>query len=234
MHTRFLSQRGFAAFAAGGSNRGMRQRRKTGSYEVGRARREAILDAATAKFAATGYHRTPMSRIAEDVGLTQGGLMHHFPSKQHLLMAVAERRLVDTARWWDAMPEDRDGLEAFREMVRSTERLVAEPGLIELFVVVSAQAADPDGPAKHLFGQWYERAVSGVESRLEAAADAGHLTPGLDYRAIAEECIAVSDGLQLQWVISGGSLDLVGRVWDFAQRLAQALSTGDATLGDRG
>ncbi|MFH5879438.1 TetR/AcrR family transcriptional regulator [Arthrobacter sp. NA-172] len=186
------------------------------------------MEAASAKFAESGYHRTPMSRIAEDVGLTQGGLMHHFPSKQHLLIAVAERRLLNTARWWEELGEDLDGLEAFREIVRSTERLLAEPGLIELFVVVSAQAADADSPAKHLYAEWYERAIAGVESRLVQAAAAGHLKSGRDYRAIAEECIAVSDGLQLQWVISDGKLDLVGRVRAFAERLAEDLSVDTA------
>jgi AcrR family transcriptional regulator len=208
----------------------MRTRRKTGSYEVGRARKELILDAATAKFAESGYHRSSMARIAEDVGLTQGGLMHHFPSKQHLLLAVAERRLSHTATWWSALSEDPDGLEALREMIRTAERLLAEPGLIELFVLVSAQAADPASRSKALYAEWYERAITGVHRMLVQGVEAGQLRPDLDYRAIAEEVIAVSDGLQLQWVISGGKLDLVGRVRTFATRLAKDITIAGATL----
>ena len=84
----------------------MRTRRKTGSYEVGRAKRAEILDAATRLFAASGYHRVPLSQVAADVGLSESGLLHHFRSKKHLLLAVAERRLEQTALFWSSVQAD--------------------------------------------------------------------------------------------------------------------------------
>ncbi|WP_306926253.1 TetR/AcrR family transcriptional regulator [Arthrobacter globiformis] len=81
----------------------MRTRRKTGSYEVGRAKRAEILDAAARLFSASGYHRVPLSQVAADVGLSESGLLHHFRSKKHLLLAVAERRLEQTALWWSSV-----------------------------------------------------------------------------------------------------------------------------------
>ena len=72
----------------------MRTRKKTGSYAVGRARREAILDAAVERFKERGYHRTSMQDIADDVGLTPHGLLHHFCNQE----GPALRRCRETIR----------------------------------------------------------------------------------------------------------------------------------------
>jgi AcrR family transcriptional regulator len=213
----------------------VRTRRKTGSYEVGRAKRAEILDAATRLFAASGYHRVPLSQVAADVGLSESGLLHHFRSKKHLLLAVAERRLEQTALWWSAVQAEGsdDPDELFRSMLESTRRLVAEPGLIELFVLVSAEAADPSTPAHQLYGKWYEQAVNETAQLLIHGVERGYFRPDTDARAIASEIIAVSDGLQLQWVLSGGKLDLVERIRDYARRLARSiLVDGELASGD--
>ncbi|GAA3681042.1 TetR/AcrR family transcriptional regulator [Arthrobacter ginkgonis] len=202
----------------------MRTRTKTGSYSVGRARREAILDVASEKFRETGYHRTAMTQIAKDVGLSEGGLLHHFPSKKHLLLAVADRRFESTSKGWEALETGEDVSDPFAQMVAATERMVAEPGLIELFVLLMAEAGEPSSPAHQLFSERYAKAVAGLAALLRRRAESGTLKRGIDYEAIAQECIAVSDGLQLQWVISGGALDIVARIRDFATRLRAELT----------
>ncbi|MFJ5958838.1 TetR/AcrR family transcriptional regulator [Paenarthrobacter sp. NPDC092416] len=203
----------------------MRTRRTTGSYEVGRAKRAEILDAATRLFAASGYHKVPLSQIAADVGLSESGLMHHFRSKKHLLLGVAERRLEQTALWWSSQGQDsaEDPLEVFRNMVESTRELVREPGLIELFVLISAEAADASTPAHQLYAAWYERAVGETAQLLAAGVERGYLRRDTNVDGCAREIIAVSDGLQLQWAISAGELDLVEGIRDYARRLARSL-----------
>lgn len=194
-----------------------------GSYSVGVARRQKIVEAAARRFAQEGYHRTALTRIAEDVGITEGGLLHHFRSKKHLLLAVMEHRFSTEAEWWSRLPGDVGGREILRAMVAATERHLAEPGLIELFVLTSAEAADPASAAHALFAERYERAVDALARQLGAAMGNGTLREDTDCRAVARECIAVSDGLQLQWVISGGTLDLAGAVHTHADRIARTV-----------
>ncbi len=203
----------------------MRTRRKTGTYEVGRAKRAEILEAATLLFATSGYHKVPLSQIASDVGLSESGLLHHFRSKKHLLLGVAERRLEQTALWWSSQRRDDgdDPLEVFTNMVESTRELVREPGLIELFVLISAEAADASTPAHQLYATWYERAVGETSQLLAFGVERGFLRTDTNVGLCAREIIAVSDGLQLQWVLSGGELDLVAAIRDYARRLARAL-----------
>lgn len=194
--------------------------RRSGSYAVGRERRARILETAAERFAARGYHRTPMAEIAADVGLTDGGLLYHFPSKKHLLLAVAEHRFSSTEQWWTQLGPSA-GLDAVLDaMVRSTEQFLSQPGLIELNVLMSAEAADASTPAHALFAERYQQAVASLAAIFERCTERGELVPGADCTALARECIAVSDGLQLQWVLSDGTLDLVGAIRAHAQRLA--------------
>lgn len=198
-------------------------RGRRGSYSVGIARRQKIVAAATERFAREGYHRTALTRVAEDVGITEGGLLHHFPSKKHLLLAVMEHRFTTEAQWWTHLPDDAGGRDILRAMVAATERRLADPGLIELFVLTSAEAADPGSAAHALFTERYQRAVDELAQRLRAAAAGGSLREDTDCHTVARECIAVSDGLQLQWVISNGVLDLAGAVRAHADRIARTV-----------
>lgn len=195
-----------------------------GSYSVGIARRRKIVEAAAERFAQEGYHRTALSRIAEDVGITEGGLLHHFRSKKHLLLAVMEHRFTTEAQWWARLSQHADGPDVLRAMVTATERHLAEPGLIELFVLTSAEAADPTSAAHTLFAEHYERAVDALAGHLRQGVEGGTLRADTDCTAVARECIAVSDGLQLQWVISRGTLDLAGAVRLHADRIARTIT----------
>lgn len=192
-----------------------------GSYATGRARREAIVSSAAVHFLERGYHKTPMSRIAADVGLTEAGLLYHFPSKTHLLLAVMDTRLdIELARE-GLLPADQDPLRAFRVMLRVLEQLAAKPALMELFMLLFGQAADPTSPAHGSFSLLYERTIESVSSQLRLAAAAGTVRPDLDFKRIAQQSIAVSDGLQFQWILMGGEFDLVARFREYLQDLAQ-------------
>ncbi|MFJ4616976.1 TetR/AcrR family transcriptional regulator [Streptomyces sp. NPDC088812] len=201
-----------------------RTRAPRGSYSVGIARRQRIVEAAAERFAQEGYHRTALSRIAEDVGITEGGLLHHFRSKKHLLLAVMEHRFTTAAEWWARLPGETTGPDVLRAMVGATERHVAEPGLIELFVLTSAEAADPTSAAHTLFAERYQRAVEELAHHLRLGVERGTLRADTDCTAVARECIAVSDGLQLQWVIAKGALDLAGAVRLHADRIARTIT----------
>ncbi|OLR92738.1 TetR/AcrR family transcriptional regulator [Actinokineospora bangkokensis] len=51
---------------------------------------EEILDRAAALFARHGYEHTSLRSLAESVGLSKAGLLHHFPSKEALYSAARE------------------------------------------------------------------------------------------------------------------------------------------------
>jgi AcrR family transcriptional regulator len=54
-------------------------------------RRDALIDAAIHEFAQTGYHGTPVDRIARRVGVAQPYVFSLFGSKRELFLAAVER-----------------------------------------------------------------------------------------------------------------------------------------------
>ena len=64
-------------------------------YPKGRIRREDILAAAVAVYSEAGYHGSSLREVAKRAGITHAGLLYYFPTKEALLAAVLERRVVE-------------------------------------------------------------------------------------------------------------------------------------------
>ncbi|MGY2061863.1 TetR/AcrR family transcriptional regulator, partial [Nocardia gipuzkoensis] len=58
----------------------------------GEARKERILEVALKTFAENGFRGASIAEIADRCGLSQPGLLHHFPTKAALLSAVLDYR----------------------------------------------------------------------------------------------------------------------------------------------
>jgi AcrR family transcriptional regulator len=174
------------------------------------------------RFGQDGYHNTSLARVARDAGLTDAGLLHHFGGKQQLLQAVVEywHHQMDE-RWLRVTGSVRD---AFRCHVEDMEEALRMPGIVELSVVLAAEATAEGHPAHDFFSEWQEKGVRELTDRLRAASEAGELKPDLDHEAIARECAAVDAGLRLQWLASGRSFDVAGVARSHLDRLLRTIS----------
>lgn len=196
-----------------------------GSYAVGDERRQRILDTAVGHFARGGFHASSLARIAKDAGITQGGLLHHFPSKEDLLLHVLERAdAADRERF--LAHEFESAAEMFSMLVRLAEHDSARVEQTRMFNVLAAEAGDPGHPAHMYFARRYAGLVEVVAGVLRRAARAGELRPDTDAVAVAvaQEVAAVLDGLRIQWVLDPRGFDLVGRFRAYAERVLRALS----------
>lgn len=174
-------------------------------YAKGRARREEILETARALFGEVGYRSASLREIAARCGISHPGLLHHFPTKEALLEAVLVRR--------DAVSEERFGVvrargaRALQALVRIVAANAAEPGEVELFCVLSAEATAPDHPAHRYFADRYEVTRANAERSLREAAEDGDLRAGVDPAVHARVLVAVMDGLQVQWLLDRAGPD---------------------------
>jgi AcrR family transcriptional regulator len=84
--------------------------------------RERLLDAAERAVLETGAGHLTLDAVAKFAGVSKGGLLHHFPSKDSLLEAMLERYLNDVETQVAARCARRGGtltaVEQFRERVR--------------------------------------------------------------------------------------------------------------------
>src|SRR3712207_1551339 len=94
---------------------------------------EGILDRAAALFARRGFAKTSVQDVADAVGLSKAGLLHHFPSKDALHAAVLAQAGTLTRRVLDQVGDlppgparDRRALEVLVDVA------LAHPGLVAL------------------------------------------------------------------------------------------------------
>ena len=119
--------------------------RRRGGYAKGRERREAILAAANDVFAAQGFHGASLATIATRVGLSEPGLLHHFPSKEHLLLELLTlRQDHDAERVARALAAHEGFLGALLGLSRENQRTA---GLVRLFTILAGESVDADHPA---------------------------------------------------------------------------------------
>jgi AcrR family transcriptional regulator len=192
--------------------------RRRGGYAKGRERREAILAAADQLFAAQGFRGASLASIAKQVGLTEAGVLHHFPSKEHLLLELLQlRHEHDAERVVRTIAEHPAYLDAMLALCRENQQ---HPGLVRLFTILAAEGVDTDHPAHSWTVERYRFLRERVTARLIAEQRAGRVDPALDPRLTAPQILAVFDGLQLQWLLEPEQVDMSAVFADFLARLA--------------
>jgi AcrR family transcriptional regulator len=167
---------------------------KRGPYNKGLARREEIIEIASQMFRRTGYDGTSMREIASECGISQTGLLHHFPTKQALLLALASKRddLVQEAfheeppiHWAD-------------EAQRIAELNMQNLDYMHLWQRLGVEAIDPANPAHSYFASRYQGVQESFVTWMAATA------PGateVEKRIRAQLLIALWDGLNFQQLL---------------------------------
>jgi AcrR family transcriptional regulator len=182
----------------------------------GDRRRQQILDAAVALFAAKGYRGTGVAALAERVGMTATGMLYYFGSKERLLQEVVAER--DRR---DVLDLESLTLSNFRELGRHNAETAV---LTRLYVVLGAESLENDDPLHDFFIDRYETARALVRSVIARERDEGNFRPDLDVEQIAREVIAVLMGLEIQWLADPERVDLAEAMEAYFDRLVAELS----------
>ena len=170
-------------------------------YAKGRARRDAIIATAAEQFAEKGFLSATILEIAAACGISRAGLLHYFPDKESLLETVLEARDDEDRTRFEPYIRSAGALGVLRGMVDLADHNRLVPGLIELFVRLSAEASSPGHPAHEYFAARYDRIRSGTERALRGAVRAGHVRSDLDPAMASVRLTALMDGLQAQWLL---------------------------------
>ena len=193
-------------------------------------KRARILNEAVVLFGEHGYAGTSLADIANAADISKAGLLHHFSSKDELFCKVLERRdredalsilvespagegdtveaPVDTIGNLDTLDvagaSDLDGnpwalLERYIELL---ERNVAHRDLTAIYTATAVSVLDAAHPAHRWMADHLNGAVERFESSFEAGKAAGLVDPQMPSRLVARSLVALTDGLQLQWLCS--------------------------------
>ena len=183
-----------------------------GPYAKSEQTQSAILDAALEVFALGGYRAGSLRGVADRVGISEAGLLHHFRSKSALLAAVLERRDQQSEKLFDF--SDGDGRRRLRSLLSLARYNATIPGVVELFCTLSAEATAPDHPAHAYFSDRYRRVVDLSTNSFRELADDGELREGIDPHRAGQQLIALWDGLQIQWLFERDAIDMEEQLRD--------------------
>ncbi|MFV0633443.1 TetR/AcrR family transcriptional regulator [Demequina sp.] len=170
-------------------------------------RRREILRAALEIFGAKGYNNGPLAEIAEQVGMTHAGILHHFGSKDRLLVEVLRYRDESDVEGIEGQHIP-DGTALFRHLIRTAFVNQARPGIVQAYAVLSAESVTDGNPGRTYFEDRY-RVLRGEVAAAFRVMCAEHGIDEPDTIALgATSILAVMDGLQVQWLLDPDNVEL--------------------------
>src|SRR3712207_623500 len=171
------------------------------------ARREQILDAATATFAAQGFQATGMAEVIAASGLSAGAVYRYFTGKDQLIEAIVDRVLDEVAGRIEQLFAEEAPLDPARAvgLVVTTAASVAERGPVDvsrLAVQAWGEALRSPSVAKVAQRAYRRlRAVFAAELRREMAE--GRLNATLDVPTAAAAMLSLVLGFVVQRLLLG-------------------------------
>ena len=193
-------------------------------------KRARILNEAVVLFGEHGYAGTSLADIANAADISKAGLLHHYSSKDELFAKVLERRdredalsilvespasgediidapvdavgNVDTLEVAAAPDVDVDPWSLLHRYIELLERNVARRDLTAIYTATAVSVLDAAHPAHRWMANHLNGAVERFEASFEAGKAAGLVDPQMPSRLVARSLVALTDGLQLQWLCS--------------------------------
>ncbi len=177
---------------------------KRGPRRATAARREEILRAAATTFGQKGYKTGSLADIAEQVGMTHAGVLHHFGSKEQLLTAVLDYRDAEQVQDLEGQHIP-GGLELFRHLLLTARVNAERPGMVQTYAVMTGEAVTVDHPAR----SWATGRFARLRDQVTEALLAWHpeVDRDLAYQGAAA-ILGVMDGIQIQWLLDPDAVDL--------------------------
>jgi AcrR family transcriptional regulator len=175
-------------------------------------RRRDLLEALIDAFARDGIGDRSLRDVAEAVGTSHRMLLHHFGSREGLLLAVVEEVERRQAGLLDDLPRDAAG--AFEAMWADLRRPELWP-LERLFFECYARGAQGEAP----FTELHPTAVNGW------LADVDEQSHGRADPALVRLALAVTRGLLLDLVATGDRAGVDAAAARFTRLLAASTAT---------
>ena len=192
------------------------------------ATRAKIMDAGVRCLAEFGYAATSTPLVARLAKVSRGSLLHQFPTKVDLILAVAEHAARGQGAYIrDQVMAKKAGRERFVEGVEAVWQALRRPEAIALTEVMIAARSDPELAERYpTFAAALEAAMHRGRARIAEGIGAPERTAEID--VIAHLTIAALRGLAMETVFLGRPTTdadkVVKLLKDLRRRLADEIS----------
>ncbi|MCD5971597.1 TetR/AcrR family transcriptional regulator [Pseudomonas quasicaspiana] len=189
----------------------------------GDMRKLEIIQAAMVIFARDGFAGATLTNVAKVAGISQVGLLHHFPNKLALLHAVLQHRDQYIATRLQEADEvaSLDGFLAFLQFIMkfSTE----DAAVSQALMIINTESLSVTHPANRWFSERFEIVHGHINAQLNLLIEAGEIRADTDVKQVSLEIASMMDGMQIQWLRSPDYVPIERAFARFLERLASDL-----------
>ena len=157
--------------------------------------------------------------------MTHAGVLHHFGSKEGLLVAMLQYRDGQEAAGVPGRAQT-EGPAFLGHMLGTVTANTAAPGVVQTYTVLSAESVTEGHPAQSYFRGRFDDLRDKIAGVL--AEVTGREASEPEVRDDASALIALMDGLQVQWLLDPESVDMPRIVEKVMDELVDRLTTGNA------
>lgn len=176
-------------------------------------RRQLILEAAIPIIGHRGYYGFSIRALADACGLTVPGILHHFGSKDAILLAMLDyRERRDFEAVWQGLPfrdPQRLALYSLADVKRLLRETVVrnsqQADIVRLVSMLRTEAHFPEHPAFEFFRDRNARSLATITHMFTGKVSSPHAT--------AVQALALMLGLETLWLGNPDLIDMVGQ-WD--------------------
>lgn len=106
--------------------------------------RQRLIDAAITCLRRVGYAATTTQLVMEEAGVSRGAMLHHFPTKADLIIAVGEAAAQHQNRMVRRrLAETPEGMDRYLALTRATWAAICEPPSLALIEIMIGSRSDP-------------------------------------------------------------------------------------------
>jgi AcrR family transcriptional regulator len=189
----------------------------------GPERRVAILEGAIDVFGEHGYRGAGLKALAEKVGISSSGILHHFGTKEGLLQALIDYRFERGADNYVPVLAA-GGQEMLEAMPRIARDLLNGARFHRLFTVLIAENLSPGAPLHDHFVERQRLARQLTVAAIRAGVERGEFRADIDPELIATEMVAFTIGMQNQWLLDHDTVRLTDTYEQYANALIERLT----------
>jgi AcrR family transcriptional regulator len=172
-----------------------------------RIRKQEILESALVAFGQKGFYKASLADVASAAGITAAGLLHHFKTKEALLIELLQQRdLVDIQQ--SPGGEYPHGRAFLQLLVDTMSRNMTRTVTTQMYAVLSAEGVTEAHPARRWFLERYRGLRLLISTALTDAIADGDIPADIEVDTTAAAIIAVMDGLQIQWLYEPEAVDM--------------------------
>ncbi|HEX2038685.1 MAG TPA: TetR/AcrR family transcriptional regulator [Acidimicrobiales bacterium] len=186
-------------------------------------RRRKILEAALELFGKSGYNGTSLAAVAERVGISPPGILHHFQSKEALLLSVIDEFDNRQQQGLDAL-SDEGGLAALRRLPELATNVLGDEEFTRLMAVLSGESLDVDGIVHDYFVRRYRVARRWISGLIAKGQERGEIRADIDPMSKAVQVLAIQDGVLNQALLDPSRVDLVKVYEDYIAMLVNDIA----------